>query len=84
MTRTYGWQRFYEDAILETNRVALPRRIRAAQAAIDARIAQLESNHDGSSDERHAIFTALQGLKLLREPFEGATQHPSQQMTERH
>lgn len=83
MTRTYGWERFYEEAILETNRAAVLRRIHAAQAVIDARIAELESDHGGSSDERHLIVTALQGLKLLREQIEDATQHPSGQTTER-
>jgi oligoribonuclease NrnB/cAMP/cGMP phosphodiesterase (DHH superfamily) len=66
MTRTYGWQRFYEAAILETNRSSLPRLIQTAQAAIDARIQQLQLDHHGSAEERQAIADALVGLGVLR------------------
>jgi hypothetical protein len=66
MTRTYGWQRFYEAAILETNRSSLPRLIQTAQAAIDARIQQLQSDHQDSAEERQAIADALVGLGVLR------------------
>jgi hypothetical protein len=75
MNRIYGWQRFYEAAVLETNRTELVRRIQAAQAAIEARIAQLHSDHQDSDDERQAIENALAGLRLLGQ--ETVTQHPS-------
>ncbi len=74
MTRIYGWQRFYEEAILETNRAALLERIQTAEAAIDARIAQLHSDHQHNADERQAIEDALAGLRLLHQ--ETVTQHP--------
>jgi hypothetical protein len=64
---TFGWQRFYEAAILETNRERLPQLIQAAQAAIDARIDQLRMNHHDSAEERQAIADALAGLRLLKE-----------------
>ena len=54
MSRVYGWQRFYEAAIL------------AAQAAIDARLQQLQSDHNGTADARLAISDALSGLSVLR------------------
>ncbi|HTW59030.1 MAG TPA: hypothetical protein VMD99_12940 [Terriglobales bacterium] len=70
MTQTYGWQRFYEAAILETNRSSLPRLIQTAQAAIDARLEQLQSNHQadthGSTEERQALADAMVGLNVLR------------------
>jgi hypothetical protein len=66
MSRVYGWQRFYEAAILETNRSRLPALIQAAQAAIDARLQQLQSDHNGTADERLAISDALSGLSVLR------------------
>jgi hypothetical protein len=66
MSRVYGWQRFYEAAILETNRSRLPALIQAAQAAIDARLEQLQSDHNGSADEKLAISDALSGLSVLR------------------
>ena len=66
MSQSYGWQRFYEAAILETNRSCLPRLIETAQAAIDARLQQLQSNHHASTNERQAIADALTGLEILR------------------
>lgn len=67
MPNVYGWQRFYQQAILETDRKRLPRLIQSAQAAIDARIEQLGADHDGSSGEREAIANALAGLRVLRD-----------------
>jgi hypothetical protein len=67
MSQTYGWQRFYEAAILETNRMRLPTLLQSAQAAIDARIEQLQSDHNGNGDERRAIADALTGLRVLRQ-----------------
>ncbi|MFZ0807114.1 MAG: hypothetical protein WAN03_13055 [Candidatus Sulfotelmatobacter sp.] len=66
MSRVYGWQRFYEAAILETNRSRLPALIQAAQAAIDARLQQLQSDQNGAADEKLAIADALAGLNVLR------------------
>jgi hypothetical protein len=60
----YGWQR-YEEAILERDRSRLPVLIRAAHAAIDARMQQLKSDHHGSAEERQAILDALAGLRVL-------------------
>ena len=65
MTRVYGWQRFYEEAMLETKNVQLPRVIRAAQAAIDARLEQLVVDPQDSSVERQAIADAQAGLRVL-------------------
>lgn len=64
---TYGWQRFYEAAILETNRTRLPDLIKTAQAAIDARVRQMNGYDGNSESERTAIEDALMGLRLLRE-----------------
>jgi len=64
---TYGWQRFYEAAILETKRNRLPALIESAQAAIDARLRQLHSDHQSSENEKMAIEDALNGLRILRE-----------------
>ena len=66
MSQSYGWQRFYEAAILETNRSYLSRLIQTAQAAIDARVQQLQSDHHASTHERQAIADALAGLDILR------------------
>jgi hypothetical protein len=65
LSSTYGWQRFYENAVLETDRMRLPTLIRAAHAAIDARIEQLKEHHTASAEERQAIEDALAGLRVL-------------------
>lgn len=71
MSPTYGWQRFYQDAVLETDRSRLPVLIRAAHAAIDARMEQLGHDHlghddQGSTEERLAIADAIAGLRVLK------------------
>ena len=62
----YEWQRHYEAAILETDRSRLPNLIKAAQAAIDARVEDLRLNHSGTAEEEQAIADALAGLRVLQ------------------
>jgi hypothetical protein len=64
-TRWYSWQRPYELAILEIDRAKLPTLITAAQAAIDARIAEIQSMNNATADEWHAIEDARSGLRIL-------------------
>ena len=66
LSPTYRWQRFYEDAVLATDRSSLPALIRAAHAAIEARIEQLKKDQQVSAEERQAIADALVGLRVLR------------------
>jgi len=66
MTQSYGWQRTYEAAILETDRSRLPKLIQDAQAAINARVEELHQNHEGTPEERLALADALAGLGVLR------------------
>jgi hypothetical protein len=61
----YAWQRRYEVAILETDRNRLPDLITAAQAAIDARIAEIQAMRDGTPEEHQAIEDAKAGLRIL-------------------
>jgi len=61
----YGWQRLYEQAILETDLARLPVLIRAAHAAIDARVEQLKQQQ-ASAEERQAIADALSALCVLK------------------
>ena len=63
--QSYVWQRRYEVAILETDRTQLPALITAAQAAIDARIAEIRSMNNGTPEERQAITDAQNGLQIL-------------------
>jgi hypothetical protein len=64
-TRRYAWQTHYEVAILETDRTQLPDLITAAQAAIDARIAEIQGMNDGTPEEHQAIEDARNGLRIL-------------------
>jgi hypothetical protein len=63
----YPWQRYYEAAILEPNRAALTPLITAADAAINARIAEIQNRNDGTPAEMQAIADARAGLRILVE-----------------
>ena len=67
MSSPYPWQQHYEAAILETDRSRLPARIKVAQDAINSRIEQIRSDHQGTEQEREAIADALAGIRVLRE-----------------
>jgi len=60
------WRRCYEEALVETDRAKLPRLIRQAEIALDARIQEMRSGENGSREERDAIAEALAGLNVLR------------------
>jgi hypothetical protein len=66
MTRTFGWQRFYEAAILETKISSLPILIQTAEAAIHARLQQLGDDRENFADERQAIADAMAGIEVLK------------------
>jgi hypothetical protein len=59
------WQRLYEAALLEIDRVAMPLRIEAAEEAVINRRINL-SFKDGHTAEREAIEEALKNLRILR------------------
>jgi hypothetical protein len=63
--QNYSWQWCYEVAITETDRTHLPALVTAAQAAIDARIAEIQSMNDSTAEERQAITDARNGLRIL-------------------
>ena len=62
----YSWEEIYEAAVLETDFSRLPERIKAAQAAIDSRMKQMQGDHDGTPAERAAIQGALTGIRILK------------------
>ncbi|MGA9556063.1 MAG: hypothetical protein WBR11_04360 [Terriglobales bacterium] len=64
-TRRFPWQRHYEVAITETDPTQLPVLITAAEAAIDARIAEIQAMNSGTVEERQAIVDARNGLRIL-------------------
>jgi hypothetical protein len=70
MKAAYDWQELYEDALRETNREKMQLRIRAAKAAIEARLQELQLGHGGTPEERQAVSDALTRLNLLRKEIE--------------
>jgi phage FluMu protein gp41 len=70
MKADYPWQELYEAAILETNVEKMQPRVLEAKAAIDARLHELQLDHQGTPEERLALSDALAGLNLLRKEIE--------------
>ena len=58
----YGWMKFYEAAVLETNSEVLPERIRNAQRAIGKRVMTVAIDEA----ERRAIVKTLNALTVLQ------------------
>lgn len=73
MDADYIWAEPYQAALIETDDKKLPLRIRAAKAAIDSRLHELQQDHGGTRDERQAMADALQGLNVLRRELETRT-----------
>ena len=67
MIADYPWGRFYEAAILETDRSKLAKHIQVAEETISSRVRELNGNRDASEEERSAIRDALSGLRILRD-----------------
>ena len=76
MTQKSSWRRLCKAATLELDGVKLQKRIEAAHAAIQQRVEELASDHDGSPvEEQRAIAEALQNLhQLQRLDFRSSTQ----------
>jgi hypothetical protein len=66
-TTTYTWQQAVQDAIAETDRNQLERKIRLAEVAIFERIDTFSATDSG---EAIALFHALGELRALRELLE--------------
>jgi len=66
-TTTYTWQQAVQDAIAETDRNRLERKIRLAEVAIFERIDTFSATDSG---EAIALFDALGKLRALRELLE--------------
>jgi len=63
----YIWYESYRAAVLETDWVKMmPKRIQAAESAIQERQRVLSLDHGGTPEERQAMANALSGMKGLR------------------
>jgi hypothetical protein len=70
MNTCYVWEQVYKAAMLETDQGKLLNLVHAAKAAIDTRLHDLQMEHGGTAEERHAISDALAGLNILRRELE--------------
>jgi hypothetical protein len=66
MKADYAWQELYEAAVLETDDGKLAKCLPVVKAGIDARLQELQMEHQGRREERRAISAALIGLDVLR------------------
>ena len=64
------WEQLYEVAIVETNLAKMQQHAQAAQAAIDARLHELQMDHGGTREEQQALSDALTGLRVLEREIE--------------
>jgi hypothetical protein len=65
--RDLSWRRLCEAATFELDRIKLHKRIEAARAAIQQRLNEEASNHDGvAGEEQRAIAEAVQNLAQLQ------------------
>lgn len=65
-TAEYSWLESYRTALLETDWTMMPKRILAAESAIQARQQALFNDHGGTPAEKQAIADALSGLRTLQ------------------
>jgi hypothetical protein len=61
----YTWQRPYYAAVLCTDQTRVMALVAVAQAAITARITEIESTGDNSPTETRAIANAHSGLRIV-------------------
>ena len=55
------WQELYQAAFIGTDHRKLPNRVSVAKAAIDARLHELQIDHEGTSEERQLSAMPSQG-----------------------
>jgi hypothetical protein len=66
MTMTYGWYESYRAAALETDWTRMQERVRAAKTTIRERQHVLAEDHGGTPEERAALASAVNSLRVLR------------------
>jgi hypothetical protein len=61
------WLEFYEAAVLETDNVALEKRIQKAEQALAARLGKMKQGPDGNLAERAIVEKVAAALQVLRQ-----------------
>jgi len=77
------WGELYQSALLELDHVQLAKYLEAADIAIAERLQSL-STDPGGSEERRAIYDALQNLRVLREEITSAAKDRSESHSHAH
>jgi|HubBroStandDraft_6_1064221.scaffolds.fasta_scaffold136046_2 hypothetical protein len=62
-----AWLELYEAAVLETDNVALQKRIEQAEQALAARLVQMKQGEDGNLSERSIVEKVAAALQVLRQ-----------------
>ena len=63
---SYSWQDAYRAALLETDWTKMVELVQAAESEIHKRRLALSKDHNGTQEEREAVVSALNGLRVLR------------------
>jgi hypothetical protein len=74
MQADYVWTEPYQAAMLQTDDGKLRECLRAAKAAIDDQLHELQLDHGGTPEERQAISDALSNLNVIRRELESRSQ----------
>ena len=63
---SYGWQTSYRAALLETDWTKMVELVQRAESEIHRRRLELAQDRNGTHEERDALVTAVNGLRVLR------------------
>ncbi len=73
-----AWCDFYKAALLESDWTKVKERIQLAESEIHKRRLALSKDHSGTQEERDALVSALNGLKVLRADVDAWLERQSQ------
>ena len=62
----YSWQESYHAALLETDWKTMVELVQKAESEIHRRRLELAQDRNGTHEERDALVTAVNGLRVLR------------------
>ena len=63
---SYSLQYSYRAALLETDWTRMVKLVQAAESEMHKRRLELSKDHNGTQEEREAVVSALNGLRVLR------------------
>ena len=66
LTSRYSWQESYHAALLETDWTKMVELVQQAEYEIHRRRLELAQDRNGTHEERDALVTAVNGLRVLR------------------